>query len=268
MSDGMNRLTQEQRVGRAPTAAPRARVVVELVAGFTLLLVAIEAVLWLFDAPAQLRLSAGGLYLALAIVVLGTGETVPIRLGWANRITLLRAALVLLIAGLAAFPNVLRAHPYAFLVLSLIALALDGVDGWVARRTDTITAFGARFDMELDAFFILVLCGVLVAIDKVGMWVLWIGMARYLFVLAAWVVPWMRRRLPASGFRKTVCVWQIVTLLVSFLPFISPTVAAGGAAVALMLLAISFGRDVRWLVRRRSLPLPPPDPIAGARNKP
>ena len=34
---------------------------------------------------------------------------------------------------------------------------LDAVDGHVARRTGTATAFGARFDMEVDAFLIVVL---------------------------------------------------------------------------------------------------------------
>ena len=37
------------------------------------------------------------------------------------------------------------------------ALALDGVDGQVARRTGTASELGARFDMEVDAFLILVL---------------------------------------------------------------------------------------------------------------
>ena len=36
-------------------------------------------------------------------------------------------------------------------------LALDGVDGWLARRFGTETAFGGRFDMEVDAGVIAVL---------------------------------------------------------------------------------------------------------------
>ncbi|GAA4940924.1 hypothetical protein GCM10023238_03240 [Streptomyces heliomycini] len=41
--------------------------------------------------------------------------------------------------------------------LTAVALILDGVDGKVARRTGTSTPLGARFDMEVDAFLILVL---------------------------------------------------------------------------------------------------------------
>ena len=54
-----------------------------------------------------------------------------------------------------------------------MALILDGVDGKVARRTGTSTALGARFDMEVDAFLILVL-SVYVSM-ALGPWVLLIG---------------------------------------------------------------------------------------------
>ena len=56
-----------------------------------------------------------------------------------------------------------------------VALLLDWVDGQVARRTHTESAFGARFDMEVDAFLILVL-SVYVA-STTGWWVLIIGAA-------------------------------------------------------------------------------------------
>ena len=46
--------------------------------------------------------------------------------------------------------------------LAVVALVLDLVDGRVARRTVTASAYGARLDGEADAFLILVL-SVLVA---------------------------------------------------------------------------------------------------------
>lgn len=229
----------------------RLRAAGELLIGFSLLFAGVELAMGLLGAPPMLRVSAGGLYLALAVVLVGPGEAPPARLGWANRVTLLRAALVLLIAGLLVFPEVPRNHPYAVFGLALTALLLDGVDGWVARRTRSITAFGARFDMELDAFFILVLCIGLVAIDRVGPWVLGIGLARYLFVCAGRVLAWMRRPLPPSGFRKVVCVWQVVTLLLCLLPSMPAAAASGAAAMALSLLVVSFGRDLCWLLRQR-----------------
>src|SRR5205807_1888028 len=125
--------------------------------------------------------------------------------------------------------------------------ALDAVDGRVARRTGTVSALGARFDMEVDAFLILVL-SVHVAFS-VGAWVLVIGTMRYAFGAAAWFVPWLRAPLPASYARKTVAAIQGIVLVVAgVLPVPGAIVLV---ALALAALTWSFGRDVRWLHRNR-----------------
>ncbi|MEV0472509.1 CDP-alcohol phosphatidyltransferase family protein, partial [Streptomyces prunicolor] len=77
--------------------------------------------------------------------------------GPANRVTLGRAILVGGVTALVA-DSFESSPPVTLLVgLTAVALILDGVDGKVARRTNTSTALGARFDMEVDAFLILVL---------------------------------------------------------------------------------------------------------------
>ena len=70
-----------------------------------------------------------------------------------------------------------------------VALLLDGLDGQVARRTGTASEFGARFDMEVDAFLILLLC--VQVSHALGLWVLAIGLMRYVFVAASWAMPWL-----------------------------------------------------------------------------
>ena len=95
-------------------------------------------------------------------------------------VTLARATLAVGVAALAA-ESLAHDIPVALLVsLAAVALCLDPIDGWVARRTDTVTALGARFDGEVDAFLILAL-SVYVA-PECGVWVLAIGAARYLFM--------------------------------------------------------------------------------------
>ncbi len=94
-----------------------------------------------------------------------------------------------------------------------MALILDGVDGKVARHTGTSSALGARFDMEVDAFLILVL-SVYVSMS-LGPWVLLIGAMRYVFVAAARAMPWLNGELPPSTARKTVAALQGVVLLVA-----------------------------------------------------
>ena len=78
-------------------------------------------------------------------------------LGAANRVTLARATLVGGVTALVADAPVVSANVAAVVGLAVVALVLDAVDGWVARRTGTVSALGARFDMEVDAFLILVL---------------------------------------------------------------------------------------------------------------
>ena len=93
--------------------------------------------------------------------------------------------------------SVLRPEPVALLVrLAAVALALDAVDGWVARRTGTVSELGARFDMEADAFLILVLSGFVA--DSLGGWVLAIGLMRYAFVAAGWVAALDAGRAPTA----------------------------------------------------------------------
>src|SRR6201992_3407564 len=97
--------------------------------------------------------------------------------------------------------------PVALLVsLAAVALALDAVDGWVARRTGTASELGGHLDAEVDAFLILVL-SVYVA-RSAGAWVLAIGAARYAFLAAGYLFPWLRAPLPPRYWRKVACAAQ------------------------------------------------------------
>ena len=127
--------------------------------------------------------------------------------------TLARATLAVGVAALAA-DSFAHDTPVALLVtLAAVALALDAVDGWVARRTGTATALGARFDGEVDAFLILAL-SVYVA-PAYGAWVLAIGAARYLFLAGEWLLPWMRAPLPPRRWRRVVAAAQGIVLTVA-----------------------------------------------------
>ena len=118
----------------------------------------------------------------------------------ADRVTLARAVLACGVAALTADSFGGEARAPILVALSTVALVLDGVDGPIARRTGTASAFGARFDMEVDSFLVLVL-SVYVA-QTTGWWVLALGAARYVFVAAGWALPWLRGSLhPATGRR-------------------------------------------------------------------
>jgi phosphatidylglycerophosphate synthase len=186
----------------------------------------------------------------------GLARTGADRLGPADWVTLTRASLAGAVAGLVAqsFSDV--ASVPMLVGLASVALALDAVDGQVARRTGTVSELGARFDMEADAFLILVL-SVYVAV-QLGWWVLAIGAARYLFVATAWFVPWMRRPLRYRYWRKVTAAAQGIVLTTAASGLLPRPASTLLVLVAAALLAESFGRDVRWLYRHRREPLTRP----------
>ncbi len=171
------------------------------------------------------------------------------RLGPADWVTLARATLAVGVAALVA-DSFGQPAPVTLLVsLAAVALALDAVDGWVARRTRTTATLGARLDGEVDAFLILVL-SVYVA-RSAGLWVLAIGAARYAFLATGWLLPWMREPLPPRHWRKVVAAMQGIVLTVAAADLLPPTLTKAALIVALVLLAESFGRDVWWLWSNR-----------------
>jgi phosphatidylglycerophosphate synthase len=166
-------------------------------------------------------------------------------LGPANAVTLARATLVGAVTALVV-DTLDGGAPVPLLVtLATVALILDAVDGYVARLTGSTSAVGARFDMETDAFLIMVL-SVFVA-QSFGVWVLAIGALRYLFVGAARHLPWLRGTLPPRQSRKVVAAVQGIVLTVASAGVVWDALAFVAVATALGLLCWSFALDIRWL---------------------
>jgi len=144
----------------------------------------------------------------------------------ADRITLLRAVLVGLVAVLAV-PGLFTGRPAdpLLVVVGCAAFLLDAVDGPVARRTGTASAAGARLDTSTDAALVLVLSFATAA--AVGSWTFCIGAAYYVFQAAGYFRPHLR------------------------VPGVPAAAAAAALALALALLVFSFTRDVVELERGR-----------------
>ena len=175
----------------------------------------------------------------------------------ADRVTLVRvmltgvlsAGLVLVVAG------DLAPRSWLLVALAAAALTLDAVDGWVARRTHTATPRGATLDTETDAALLLVLSGL--AAHSLGWWVLAIGLMRYAFLAVSWVSPRLRLPLQHSRSRRAVGAAQGIAMIAVLVPAAPLTVARTIAVVALVLLALSFARDLIGLLRRSSAVLRP-----------
>ena len=184
-----------------------------------------------------------------ALLARGLARYCADRLGPADWVTLARATLAGGVAALTADSFGRPAPVRTLVALAIVALTLDAVDGRVARRTQTESTLGGLFDGEVDAFLMLVL-SVYVA-RSAGAWVLAIGAARYAFLVAGWLLPWMRRTLPPRYWRKVVTGTAGVALTFA-VPDVLPRFLTNALlAVSLTLLAESFGRDMGWLWRRR-----------------
>jgi phosphatidylglycerophosphate synthase len=166
----------------------------------------------------------------------------------ADRVTLLRAVLVGLVAVLAV-PGLFTARPPdpLLVVVGFAAFFLDAVDGPVARRTGTTSAAGARMDTSTDAALVLVLSFATAA--AIGSWTLCIGAAYYVFQAAGYFRPHLRATLPPSAARKAIGALQPFALLLALVPGVPPAFAATALALALALLMFSFTRDVVVLER-------------------
>jgi len=239
------------RPARTSRSAQQVRALTDLGLGLLPLAACALTTSRLLGLSPQYFLDVAGIYALLtALIVRYMPRELPSPgLGAANQITLVRATLVVPIAAL-----VLQAAPHESTALWWIAgvaaaaIVLDGFDGLVARRSRQETRFGARFDMELDAFLMLALSALVWRTGRADAWVLLIGALRYLFVAAGWIWPALTADLPPSFRRKAVCVVQGVALLVCLAPILPAEHAPPVAAAALALLVWSFGVDVIWLI--------------------
>jgi phosphatidylglycerophosphate synthase len=182
-----------------------------------------------------------------ALVLIGLPKHHPFAsFGAANQVTVTRGALVALLAGLVGERTAVGVAQIVTAAAVMVAV-LDGLDGWMARRKQIASDFGARFDMETDALFIMVLAALAWQSDRSGVWVLLSGLLRYGFVGAGMAVSWLRRPLPPSARRKFVAVFQVVALILTLAPFVPARIAPAIAAVGLCALSLSFLVDVVWL---------------------
>ena len=172
--------------------------------------------------------------------------------GAANSITLGRAAMIALLGGIAADPPPADSSIWwAAAGIAFVAWLLDGVDGHVARRRGRCTAFGARFDMEVDAVFALVLTILLWRAGLAGPWVLALGLLRYAFVLAGLIYAPLRRSLPPSQRRRLICALQGGALCLALVPIWPADVPVALCAAALAATVYSFTLDTVFLLRAR-----------------
>jgi len=171
------------------------------------------------------------------------------RLTAADRVTLARSVPIAILVGLLADTSLFLAQPTVIFSLAAVAVLMDGADGLVARRLGCETRAGARFDMELDGFALLVLAAWVASLDRAGPWVLLIGAWRYLFIMAGRFHPPLQRPLAFSQRRRVICGLQGVGLVICLLPGLPHSATQPLAAALVALVSYSFIVDLLALAR-------------------
>jgi phosphatidylglycerophosphate synthase len=228
------------------------------------LLVLLELVLWRSDPILVGHLRSASLVYALISLWVWTQypkHSSGIRFGLANTITLGRAVIISLFAGFIGHPQTVTESSLLIALMGTLALILDGVDGWIARRTGTAGPFGGRFDMELDGFFILILCLLVIEAGRIGWWILWSGLLRYLYLVAVLLCARLRQPLEPRKRRQAVAVIQTAALLICLPPLLGKPAETVILLGAVSLLTVSFATDAIWLLKHD----PDRHPINGQR---
>ena len=163
--------------------------------------------------------------------------------GWGNALTAQRFLLSSCVG--VAPPSV---PTWSLGVATLVIFALDGLDGTVAKRRGETSEFGAYFDMETDAYFVLLVGIALFERGRYGAWILIAGLLRYAYVLVLALVPARRGDKPRYSFGRHAFTALMLGLTLGMVlgePFATIATALGCG-----LVTASFAWSFYWSYSR------------------
>jgi phosphatidylglycerophosphate synthase len=155
--------------------------------------------------------------------------------GYANLVTLLRFIFLLLIV---AFSNIWPL--WSLGLLFIIPVSLDGLDGYLARRLNHVTKFGALFDLETDSLFITMAGMILYRRHIVGGWLLPAAYMRYFYVLVVAILQLNRIQEKRTRFGPFIAFIMFVSLILEFLFRSAATGIILFAAACLIVLSFIY----------------------------
>ena len=154
--------------------------------------------------------------------------------GYANLVTLVRMILVI---SITAFSEILSLRTLG--LLYIIPVSLDALDGFLARKLNQKSSFGAMFDMETDALFVALAGSILVEKHAADAWILPAVYMRYVYVLVILAAGLHGRPEKRTRFGPVVAVIMFISLLAVYLLPTDP--ARILLILACSLVIISFG---------------------------
>jgi phosphatidylglycerophosphate synthase len=106
---------------------------------------------------------------------------------------------------------------YQLFILFGIAIFMDGLDGYIAKRYQQTSALGALFDKEVDAFLVLILSFLLVRSYAVSPFLLIIGYLHYGYELFIYSLGWQALETPKNPIGRYMAAILFMGLLSPFI---------------------------------------------------
>ena len=137
------------------------------------------------------------------------------------------------------------------LLLVIISVILDGVDGYLSRHLNQMTLFGKTFDQEVDNFLIFTLSFSLIYNYDFSILLVCVPLYRYIFLILIKQGFIGNHELPESLFRKTVCVVTILSLAAcNYYNMVESMRSL--IYIIIILVSYSFLKDTIYLYRRKN----------------
>jgi CDP-diacylglycerol--glycerol-3-phosphate 3-phosphatidyltransferase len=177
----------------------------------------------------------------------------PLGLGWPNLISLFRILLMPALVALVA--NGSRAASYAAAVLFVVGATTDGLDGYVARRYDSVTRTGQWLDPLSDKLFVTAPVITLTVLGRFPLWAAAVIVAREIAVsLLRAFLGTRGRAMPASVLGKAKTGAQLGAILFYLLPDLPEGIRPLRAGVLVLAVFLTLWSGIDYAVKARSRP--------------
>lgn len=123
--------------------------------------------------------------------------------------------------------------------VALLVLVADGLDGYLARKYETASEFGAQLDQETDAYFVMMMSSLIWTENYAGAWVLSLGLIRYAYVLFMIFFKPPEEKESRSFRGQLIAVILMASLIACF--WLPEWIYFPALVIAALLLAYSFG---------------------------
>lgn len=206
------------------------------------------ALQWLVGASAVMLYELVSVWRALPLNHRAHETEILTSFGPGNGLTLFRGTLIALLAGFLLLPRPEGWLAWLPALLYILSDFTDFFDGYLARRTNQVTALGERLDMNHDSLGVMVVTLLAFQYGTVPWWYALFGFARSLFVFGIWL---RQRRglpvydLPPNPSRRGFAALQMGFVTAMLFPVLEPP----GTTVAATLFMIPFltGFTYDWL---------------------